>query len=523
MPQAKILNIAPTKRQRKTYYPFKFMLRSSEYEGKGAALAENCYIDDARLKKLKGQEAWKDTVDPTQIAWMGEYKKSDGTYQTLYAYLSGSIYLLKAVDDDGTILTPTGGAGDVNFTSILFDIEQIGDTGYIINDSATTPMYSWDGAALTAITNAPTNPKYLLRDGNRLATNKVFSGEELPDFTEGAGVQADGDYAMSLEPTGGVKAGAGIIVFGRSGAEAHKVIPNSASDDVSAKTKIETFSYTGEGIENTHQCVAGKNFVYFFNANGIQEMNPYTGETKNLTDVGNIARRWATYNLSSAFIDYDSKNERIVVVVKTAGQNDTMIVVDIKWKERPISISTGTYFTSSANVNGQLYGGSSQDGKILKVFESYSNRDAEKLQFRYIIEWDALTNAMLEKRLKRFSIFANLNPQSSFTARLYKNGSQEPIKETTFTASSSLETGSLGTTISPWNKYVFNLGGGRDVASASTTTDKIKRVNKTAKVSTYALEIIENSFYEFSIYDILVEYKASGRLAVDSVLPNSLF
>jgi len=524
MTQAQPMEVKPTEIKRKTYFPFKFMLRSSEYEGKGSALAENCYVDDGRVKKLKGQELWKDTSTPAEIVWMGAYEKSDGTFQTLYAYLSGAIYLLKAVEhDDLSIVTPSGGAGDVNFTSDNFDITQIGTTAYISNESATTPMYSWDGATLTAITNAPASPKYLLRDGNRLATNKEFSDEAPADWTGGAGSTASGDYAMSIEPVGGVEAGAGIIVFGKMGAESHKVIPNNASDGVSAKTKIDGFSYTGAGIQNTHQCVAGKNFVYFLNKDGIHEMNPYDGTTVNLTDSGNISRRWKTYTLTNAFIDYDSENDRVIAVVKKRGQNDTLIVIDTKWKERPISIQTGAYFSSSANVNNQMYGGSSHDSKILKIFETYTNRDVTALQFRYIIEWDAITNAMLEKRLKRFAIFANLNPNSSFTAKLYKDGSQEAIKEQTFTTSSSIESGTLGTTIAPWGKYIFNLGGGRDTASADTNSDKIERVRKNTKCSIFTLEIVEESFYDFTLNDVMIEFKTKGRLIPSKSIPNSLF
>lgn len=524
MTQSNPPEIPPTQKQRKTYFPFKFMLRSAEYQGIGSSLAENCEIQDGRLDKMKGQEIWKDTVTPDGIVWMGGYEKSDGTYQVLYAYKSGAIYLLRAVEeDDLSIVTPTGGAGDVNFTSSNFDFTSIGTTGYISNESATTPMYSWDGATLTSITNAPASPAYLLRDGNRLATNKSFSDEAPADWTGGAGVTASGDYAMSIEPTGGVVAGAGIIVFGKLGAESHKVIPNNASDNVSAKTKIEGFNYTGLGIQNTHQCVAGGNFVYFFNSDGIFEMNPYDGSTTNLAESGNIEKRWRNFNLTNSFIDYDTKNKKIVIVVRTLGQNDTMVTVDIEWKERPISIATGAFFSSSATVNNQYYAGSSHDGNILKMFETFTNRDATALQFRYIIEWDAITNAMFEKRLKRFAIFANLNPQSSFTAKIYKDGSHEPFKTQTFTTTASLQGGSLGTVLAPWGKYVFNMGGDRDTDSTNSNTDKIQRSRSNSKVSTYTIEILEKSFYDFTLNDILLEYKTKGRLIPVQTLPNTLF
>ena len=604
MPQSQPVNIAPTKMERKTYFPFKYMLRSAEYQGVGACLAENCYIDSGRLRKIKGQDVYLDTSTPDEIIWIHEYQKQDGTFQTLYAYLSGAVYKLRAIDSDGTtILTPgteiktqkTGtvdalqgsptisgtltsfttefavddwievdpgdgefyqiesitsdtimvlktnyagankvgsdiylveypyGEGDIEFTSSNFDMTQIGDYGYISNESPTTPGYQWNGVSLRSITNMPKNPKFIVRDGNRIATNKVFSGETVINFTDGSAVQSDGDYATSLEPYGAVEAGAGIILFGKRGAESHKVIPNNASDNVSAKTKADGFSYTGLGVENTHQVCAGKNSVYFLNSEGINEMNPYTGQTVNLTDTGNIKRRWEEYDLSNSFISYDEKNDRVVAVVKSRGQNDTMIVIDADKQEKPISMATGAFYSSMTNVNGTLRGGSSHDGRIVDVFETYTDRDGTTLQFRYIIEWDALTNPMLEKRLKRFAIFANLNPQSSFTVNLYKDGYHEPIKTETFTTTAATGTAKVGSTIGEWGKYVFSLGGERDYSSSDLNSDKMKRVRKNTKCSTFALEIIENSFYDFTVNEIFLEYKTKGRLIRNQTMPNTLF
>lgn len=525
MPNAVLANVRPTKKELKTYFPFERMLRSQEFTGKGAALAENCYVDDGFLRKLKGQSLLKDLTQ-AEIVWMSRrgYEKADGTFQILYAHASGGNFKLKALElDDLSIVTPSGGAGDVAFTSSNFDMVTIGTTGYISNESASTQGYSWDGAALTAITNFPTSPKFILRDGNRITTLKSFSGETLSDYTAGTGVAATGNYAISLEPVGGVEAGIGSIFFGKMGAEAHKVIPNNASDDVSAKTKIENFSYTGLGIQNTHQVVAGKNNVYFLNEEGIQEMNPYTGATTNLVDIGNIKRRYANFNLTNAIIEYDSKNDRICVIVRTRGQNDTCIMVDTFREDRAISISPGSYFSSMANVNNQLYGGSSHDGKVVKMFDTFTDRDGGKLTFRWIMEWDALTNAMLEKRLKQFSIFASLNPQSSFKALLRKDGSHDPIATQTFTTTAALGTGVLGTNREVWGKYILNLGGGRDVATSDTSTDRMLKTRKNSKISTYSLEIIETSFYDFKVYDVLLQWKTKGKLIRSETFPNTLF
>ena len=526
MTQANAQPGQPMKKLRKTYFPFKWLLRSQEFQGVGACLAENTYIQDGKLRKTRGQSVFKDTTTPAEILWMGEYEKSDGTFQILYAYLSGSIYLLRAIEENGTITTPTGGAGDVNFTSSNFDIAQLNTIGYVSNESATTPLYSWNGTLLTAISNAPASPKYVLVDGNRLCINKVFSGAitgTLTDFTAGTGAADNGDYAARGNPVGGVEAGGGVILMSKMGAELHKVIPNNASDDVSAKTKIQGFNYTGLGIQNTHQIVAGKNFVYFFNSDGIFEMNPFDGTVLNLTDTGNIERRWKELNRTNAFIEYDSKNDRVVVVAKQRGQNDTIIIVDTRIEQRPISYATAGFFSSIANVNNQLYGGSSHDARVMKIFDTFTDRDGGKLQFRYIIEWDALTNAMLEKRLRQFSIFANLNHESSFEAKLYKDGSHEPIATQTFTTTASLDSAKVGSVLGAYGKYVFNLGGGRDSATADLNTDKMQKEKYNTKCSTYTLEIVENSFYDFQVYDILAEYKTRGKITHSLSMANSLF
>lgn len=455
------------------------------------------------------------------ILSLGSYEKSDGTIQTLSVCELDDTYRLRAIDADGTAVTPVN---DVSFTSSNFDYEQIGTTGFVSNESATTPLYTWNGSMLVAVPNAPASPKFIVRDGNRVGINKVFSGETPGvDFTAGSGATADGDYATSLNPTGAVVAGAGIILFGIAGAEAHKVVPNSASDDVSAKTKSDTFNYTGLGVKNTHQCCAGGNYVYFFNENGIHEMNPYSGETVNLVERGNIQRRWSGYNLSSAFITYDSSNGKIVVCLGSVGQNDTLVVVDVEKKERPITISNAGFLNSAAMIGNQLRGGSSQTGKIFDLFSAYSDENEEPLTYRYVIEWDALTNPILEKRIKRFAIFASLSPFSSFTAKLYINGDHTPIKEEVFTTTAAIGDSGVGTILAPMNKYVFNLGGGRDSASTSENTDKIKRVRKNKKISTFCLEILETSLYPFEVHDILVEYKTKGRIIRDKVMPNTLF
>lgn len=504
---------------RKTYAPFVHLLRSTEFQGVGACLAENVYTENGHLKKLRGTELWTDVSAAAEILWLGGYEKSDGTFQVLAAYKSGSIYLIRAIEEDKTVTTPSGGAGDVNFTSSVFDFTQLGTTGFISNESATTPLYSWDGTTLTAVTNAPSSPKFVLRDGNRIVCGNEFSSVDVStNWDSGTNVNQSGKYATSLDPTGGIIAGSGVILFGRMGAEAHKSIPNDASDDISAKTKLENFNYTGMGIKNRRQVCAGKNFVYFCNEEGIHEMNPYDGNTTNLVEYGNIKKRWDALDTSNAVIEYDSENDRVCVLVRTVGQNNRLVVVEADKKERPISMQTESFYTCLANINNQLYGGDSQDGKIYQIFNTWASKEAGNINFRWIMEWDSLENPLLEKRLKRIAIFANLHPSSSFTAKLYKNGSTTAIDTETFSVSSSVK---IPSTIGELGKYIFSLG--KSWTSAEDNKDYMKRYNHTALVSTYALEITETSQKSFEVYDILLEYKPSSRLVPSLSLTNTLF
>jgi hypothetical protein len=461
----------------------------------------------------------------TELA-VGDYIYLDGEY-------SSGVKIASITDDDNLVLESayggTGGAGNgknatKHFTTTRLYTRQIGDEAYLASYEASNNGFSFDGTTLTNIANFPAYARYLLLDGNRLAVNELFSGEistTMTDFEEGTGVQVTGRYATSLKANGGIETSSGIILTGDMGEELHKVIPNNASDDVSAETKFTSFNYTGNGIQNTNQTVMGKDFQYIINRKGIIEINPFTGASTILTEDGNIAERWDGYDVDDAIISYDSKHNKIVALVKDVGQFDTMIVVDLDDKTRPISTQPNSFFESVVNINNQLYGGSSIDGKVFKLFDTFSDRDDTALQLRWILEWDALDGIATEDILKQIRIFANLNSRSSMEVNLYKNGSTEAIYSETFTGSSSLQT-QEASVIGVSGFYLSGLGGSRS-SVAEESTDIIEKIHKTANVATYALEIIEQSVYDFTVYDIIVEYKKRGRLTREHVLPKTLF
>lgn len=593
--------IAPTPRKRKSLFPFSGLLRSIEYQGKGAAKAENVILKDGKLKKMLAPSLLFTRADVDRIIWMGGFKDQSGVYHMLYAvdtelsgvyilesynldtgattypllaeanevavtgtvtftngsaavsatsgafttelavgdniYLDGEysdgVRILSITDDDNLVLESnylgTGGAGNAklatkHFTSTEFFMRQLGDEAYTANKAASDNLYSYDGTTFAKIANSPTLPRYLLLDGNRVAINELFSGEIsaiMTDFEAGTGVQKTGRYATSITANGGIENSSGITLAGDAGEELHKVIPNNASDNVSAQTKFEGFNYTGQGIKNTNQNVMGKDFQYIINTKGIIEINPFDGSSRVLTDDGNIGRRWIDYDVEDAIIDYDSKHNKIVALVKDVGQFDTMIIVDLDDKKRAVSTQPNSFFGSLVNINGQLYGGSSIDGKVFALFDTFSDRDDTALQFKWIMEWDAFDGITTEDVLKQILIHANINARSSMIVKLYKNGSHEPILTETIQGSSSQESQS-SSVIGTSGFYVFGLGG-RSGAGTDDNSDIIRKIRKSTRIVTYTLEITEKSVYDFSVYDVIIEYKSRTRLSRDKTQPNNLF
>ena len=462
----------------------------------------------------------------TELA-VGDYIYLDGEY-------SDGVRIASITDDDNLVLESayggTGGAGSAksatkHFTTKKVYFRQLGDEAYIASFEATNNGMSFDGTTLTYISNFPTYARYLLLDANRLAVNELASGSisaVMTDFNAGAGSAAKKSYATGMVANGGIETSAGIILMADIGGELHKVIPNNASDGVSAETKLNSFNYTGPGIKNTYQIIMGIDFCYIINKKGIIQINPALGTSRILTDEGNISRRWVDYDVDDAIINYDSADNKIAALVKDIGQYDTLVIADLDEKRISISTQPNSYLESLVNINNQLYGGSSNNGKVFKMFDSFSDRDGDALQMRWILEWDALEGITTEDVLQQILIHGKVNSRSKITAKLYKNGSKEEIFSEEFTGSSSQETQQSGV-IGTSGFYVFGLGG-RRVEVAEESTDIIKKLKKRANIVTYTLEILEESVYDCRVYDVIIEWKKlTRRFTRDTVQPNTLF
>jgi len=503
-------NVAAENKKRKNYFPFQYLLNSQKFQGQGARVAQNLKLQDGFLQKTKGQKLFKEIAGLKKIINLFSFQNSDGSEQIIYCYKSGNKYKIKAIKEDGSEITPTN---DVEFTSEIFDFVQIGKKGFISNFSATTPLFQWDGITLAATSNAPTEIKFLSRDGLRLVAGSgnltKFSGGEIEtnnNFTTGAGVKKNGDYASTLQtPTAAVSANTGVVIFGEFGAEAHWVQPNAASDDLSDKTKIQNFSFNGRGVSNKKQVCVANNYIYFFNDDGIFEMNPYSGQVINLADTGEIKKIWENTDFSFGSIAYDNKNDFIVIIGKyKAMQNNVMFCVNLNDNKRSISMADNSFFNCLVSGKDELFGGSSFDGKIIKIFSGYSTVNGNDTYFRFISERDGFNNSLIAKKIKRIYFFISSYPQVNFTIKLYFDGYNKAAISQTF----STPPQQISTTQQVFGKYVFNFG----KKTIENQTESINLSRYRNKFSTFSFEIIESSTHDFIVHDFLIEYETTGRL-----------
>lgn len=414
----------------------------------------------------------------------------------------------------GAGASTAGKRATVHFTGSQFDFDSIGGKVFVGNDSTTTAAYAFNGTILEKIANVSRKVYSVAKDGSRLVLsflNSVeFSGSGIVtslDFTAGTGVARGGSYGTSISyPKAVVSVGDGIIIFGTTGAESHKVVPNSASDDVSSNTKNTVFNYGGSGVTHPRQCVKGGNFVYIANETGIIEINPYNGSFRNgiLTSQGAIREKWDNLDKSSVAIGYDSVNNYVVAVAKSRGQNDTLVVFDVSTKDRPCFISETSYFSSFAMIGNQFYAGSCRDGRIYKVFKGLADYGGSSQRFLYRTEKDGINGPEFLKTFRKGVVYANLDVKSRFTIRVYIDDNEAPIYERTFGVKNALDGGG---SIEEYGRYVFGLGALPEEGSRNT----IRLNQKNARFSRVSIEVEEISASPFILKGLTIEYKSRGR------------
>mgnify|MGYP003624183813 CR=1 FL=1 len=508
-------------------------MQTFPYTGNGLQRVDNMAFTSQYLESQPGVSTEKDTAE-TNLYGIGAFQKTDGTYQKLYVILDGSDYKLRALEEAGTITTPTGGAGDVTFDTASFRFAQVGATGYVGTDSTTYPLYSWNGAALTAITvSGGTDPDAINSmwvEGKRLAITDKSQG--FPLFSQisttltawgaGAGSAVSGSYdSMPRIPTCGIYAAGYSIIFTEQEGKANKVTPTQDNTDILVTTGIEAWN-CNVGFDSQDKITVSDNFVYGAKETGLYQVDPTTGKTNNLIEnAGAIERYWNNFDFDDAKVVWYPREKWVCIFCKESGDAVNSIAVLYSEEYNAFYLRTNTFVKDAVLAGDDLFAIEDSGGLIVKLFDRTASRvhaDSSDQVHKMITEWDGLGDTKLEKRLKRVVIHAAVFPDDEMIARVYKNGdTQNPVIEQSFTGGDLTDTSGGVTTM---GEYVLGVG---NPDMIGPTSDKIERFKAASKGSTFCVEIECTTNNNFQIYSVLLEYKSKGRLIKSLNMANNLF
>jgi len=527
MTQSQVLDVRPSAIQRKDYGLAAGKgkewggLATVPFFGIGEQIVENMQFESGFYRKMFGNSLFKSLSGESSviqdILLLEEFEKGDGTFQRIVAFRSSESpdrFKVRAIDDDGTIITPTGGAGDIEFTSSVFGWVQIGLNGYISNKDTTASLknlFSWDGTKLTAVTSAPDNPDFISRDGQRIALGAEgimsFSQRStavISSFTGGSGIDVDGNYNVSNPglQKGAVSAAGALIIFFERGAELHKVTVNSDGTGLLGETRISAaaggggWNYNGNGISNNFQVTSNDNFTYFANTDGLMQMNPLTGETQNLVEGnGAIQKIWEGLDLSDSVVRYSPKDLLVCVPAKNDGEavNDFMICWSTQ--EERFYIKTRPGVIKLGVIDNQLFGAEQSGTNIYKIFDkdSFEDGDGGTPTSKIIREWDSLGGATNEKRLQRVITFMSINPDSTANVNVYLDGFTNLANSYNVTEE---DIDDISQIFGSYGDYV----GASGTPDTTTNTDVVKSEYFTQRFGTITTEITEESQLDFRVY-----------------------
>jgi hypothetical protein len=491
-------------------------MRSQDFLA-GASYQLNLQQNNGVIEKTKQAVPLVDITDFDQTLYIAEFKKSDGTLQTMVFGLIGSDIKLRVIED-GSILTPTGGDGDFTFTGIV-TARQVGTAALIGHGGGAK---QWDGVKIDPLAGAASVS--IARDGSRLGyigtdgTAHFTDNTPADGFTGGTGANADGDYNVGFAlATAIIEAGTGVIIFGENAIEAHWVQPNNASDKVSSRTKIESFSYRGRGVKTERFATSTGNTIAFMNEDGVFEMNSYTGEATNLIIGGDIERYWnEKIDMTNGFIAYDQENDAIIAQVALGSPQNNVFLIFYRREKNAPGIISDQYLNHAGVVGGNLIGGSNSSGETTTLFESFSTPDGTTNKTRYITEFDGLAALQTIKNLQSVTAILQMSPDAIVKMRAYYDNETTPSLEKIITAE-DLTDPDCGAT---YGEYVFSLGASDLIQEQVIRGEKVKTG---MRFNTIAIEILEESSAGFKIYDIIVEYKAGSLVSKTMSLKNNLF
>jgi hypothetical protein len=581
--------------------------------GLGLQLAVNAVLKNGEVHKMTGNSLFQETTEVEEVLKLGEYIKSDATFQVIKIYrrlasLTGVItfangstavsasggaftteltvgeqvfldtdgrtftaeissitnndnlvltanytgtggagassvlsYRFRAITEAGVVVVPTGGAGDVIFTSEIFGYVQIALTGYVTNkvtDASGKNAFSWDGEALTTMTNVADNPEWAGSEGRRLIVGaggvvhySRADNNPVTSFTGGADVNTEGQYRVNQPgiPTGYVNTGTGTLLGFTTGVERHNIRELDVGGGLFIETRSREFSYTGPGVIKPEHITKGSYFVYILATDGIIRVNPVsgnnpkTGKVDHLIDddTGKIKDYWQLFDINKAQITYSPKEEMIIATLATDDVQSNDLLVCYHEPTGAITFKVNSNFRSLAVVNRQLYGGSAVDGKVHKVFDdgTFQNGSGGDTQFRIINEWDAVTSMQQEKVIIDILAAINTAPDIPLTLNVYVDGfTDDPLFSLTFTADDVDDTSSL---VSVLGKYIMGIGD----PDEPSNTEKLQRIQGGEPFKYWCWELIEESQSGLIARDVQILYEPLETLplAADLGSVNKLF
>ena len=530
MTQAEIANIPSTPKLRKNA-DMTGGMKTTPYFGVGMQNVENMQFEANYLKTQSGVSSLKDTTE-AKILEVFRFQKEDDTYQILYIIVDGSSFKLRAVEiDDQTIVTPSGGAGDVAFSTSGFHFVQLGKTGYLGNNNQTTPLYNWDGTTLIAVTmGAGVNPLQidaLWADGKRLGASdksqgaNFFSGVAgvITSWLTGTGGAVSGIYDSTREiPTAGIDIAGITAQFTQSSSKGHKVQETNDGSAIFVTTSVQGWN-SDVGVTDNFKVTKSVNFIYAVNTEGLHQISPLTGKSKNLiANSGAIKRYWDTFDVSTARVEYSAKEEMVCITVKDTGDATSDKLVLYHETYDAFYFKTNLFLTSMTVAGDQMYGGDALGGNVWKVFDDSTNTDSSGAAIfqRVVTEWDGYDDTKFEKKLKKTSGHASVFPNDSMIVTSYTDGFFDvSAKSVIYTGVDVTDTSETSATAA---EYQHALG----TPDTDSSSDLIRRNRSKGKFSTACVEITNTSANEMRIYSILTEYKSKGKLAKNRNLANQL-
>jgi len=500
--------------------------------GKGCQRIDNMQLSSNFLEGIYGASITKATGE-TQMYKLGTFQKADQTYQKMYVIKSGSTWKVRALEEDGTIVTPTGGAGDVTFTTSSIRFVQNGLTGYVLSADTAKVIHSWTGAALTNVTIAGS------ADPNKVdsawVTDKrvccVDKSQGLAMFSQiattltawsvgGSGASVGGTFdSMPRIATCGIAAGGYSIVFTEQEGKANKVTPISDGSDIYVTTGVEGWNCE-VGFDDEDRITASDNFVYGARAQGFYQIDPVTGRNKNLIENSGAAERyWSTFDFSSAKVIWHPQEKVVIVFCKSSGDagNDKAVVYSEEYGA--FYLLTNVFVLDAVVADQDMFAIEETGGSIFKLYDTTAARaytDTTDMRKRLVTEWDSFGSLHTKKRLKRVSVYATVFPDDVMTVRAYKDGDfSTPVSEDTFTGVDVTDTGGG---IANIGEYILAVGS-PDISNAS---DKLERTKTTSKGTKFCVEVEVTSNNPFQVHSIVMEYKARGQLIHSSNIGNVL-